>query len=318
LLVKLSILHGILFNLNKSNLLITKIDSFAGHRGAIYALHQGMEDHLFFSAGSDGWLVQWNLQKPDLGKVVAQVEGTVFAMFLDKESEIVWVGQNNQGIHGISLNDQNRVFSLKMVGLSIFDMVQFQGHIWVAHNNGLISVFDLATRTTVKHLKGSNKNARKLLVLNDDVIAVAYSDGFIRLFNGKFELIDFWLAHENSVFSLAFHQETSELISVGRDAKIKKWKINQSNFKQNSLEVVGHIYTINEVVLNPTGELFATASRDKTIKIWQRADLKLLKVIDAKRHGGHINSVNKLIWTNFHNQLVSASDDKNIAVWTIE
>jgi WD40 repeat protein len=70
------------------------------------------------------------------------------------------------------------------------------------------------------------------------------------------------------------------------------------------MEVIGHIYTINEVVLSPNGELFATASRDKTIKIWQRTDLKLLKVIDAKRHGGHVNSVNKLIWTNFQRQLV--------------
>lgn len=297
---------------------ISKIDSFSGHRGPIYSLHQGMEEHLFFSAGSDGWLVQWNLQKPDLGKVVAQVEGSVFAMFLDKENEILWVGQNNQGIHGISLTDQSRVFSLKLEGLSIFDMVQFHGHVWVAHNDGLISVMDLASRTTVKHLKVSQKNARKLLVISDELIAVAYSDGFIRLFNRNFELIDFWQAHENSVFSMVFHHETAELISVGRDAKIKKWSLNQSDFKQHPMEVVGHIYTINEVVLDPSGELLATASRDKTIKIWQRSDLKLLKVIDAKRHGGHINSVNKLIWSNFQHQLVSASDDKNIAVWTID
>ena len=46
-------------------------------------------------------------------------------------------------------------------------------------------------------------------------------------------------------------------------------------------------------------------------------EMKLLKVIDAARHGGHKNSVNKLIWTSFDNQLISGSDDKNISVWKI-
>ncbi len=296
---------------------ITKIDTFSGHRGAIFSLEKGLKEHLFFSAGADGWVVQWNLEKPDLGKVIAQLEGSVYSMFLEKDQEILWIGQNNEGIHGVNLKDQSRLFSIKMDSLLIFDIQLFQEQIWVGHNDGLITVIDLESRSIVKHIKVCPKSVRKILVINQDIIAVASSDGCIRFFDKNYQLIDFWQAHENSVFSMAYIKEKNQLISVGRDARIRSWDLNRSDFKLKPLEVIAHIYTINDVAIHPNGEFFATSSMDKTIKIWQTSDLKLLKVIDAARHGGHINSVNKLIWTNFEAQLVSGSDDKKISVWTI-
>jgi hypothetical protein len=65
-----------------STLQIERIDTFSGHRGPVYALEKGV-DSLFYSAGSDGWVVQWNLAKPDVGKVIAQVEGSISALALD-------------------------------------------------------------------------------------------------------------------------------------------------------------------------------------------------------------------------------------------
>jgi WD40 repeat protein len=56
---------------------------------------------------------------------------------------------------------------------------------------------------------------------------------------------------------------------------------------------------------------------DKSIKVWDAAELKLLKVIDRSRHAGHGTSVNKVLWTDYNNQLLSASDDRMISVWDI-
>jgi WD40 repeat protein len=57
---------------------------------------------------------------------------------------------------------------------------------------------------------------------------------------------------------------------------------------------------------------------DKSIKIWDLQEMKLLKVIDRARHAGHRTSVNKLLWTDFNNQLLSGSDDRSISVWDIQ
>jgi WD40 repeat protein len=88
------------------------------------------------------------------------------------------------------------------------------------------------------------------------------------------------------------------------------------NFK-NIKSQPAHLFTINNIAFHPTEPIFATASRDKMIKIWDLNNYKLLKVIDVIKFGGHINSVNKLLWSTFNNLLISVSDDRTVIVWKI-
>jgi len=293
-----------------NTLQIERIDTFSGHRGPIYALEKGL-DSLFYSAGSDGWIVQWNLAKPDLGKVIAQVEGSIYTLKLDAE-DILWIGHNNQGIQGIRVADQTQVFSIPTPGLSIYS-IEFIGSVaWIGHNEGLITVVDIASKEVLKHIKASTKSVRCFSVLSDGRMAVGYSDGYVRIFDASFQLIHAFQAHESSVFSL--QSRGGELYSVGKDARIKQW--NADFIIKN--EVIGHIYAIHDLQFSPDDKWIATASMDKTVKIWEADSLKLRKVLDATRHGGHKNSVNKLIWSSFEDLLVSASDDKNLSVWKIQ
>jgi WD40 repeat protein len=144
-------------------------------------------------------------------------------------------------------------------------------------------------------------------------MAIGSSDGYIRVFKPDFSLANAWLAHANSVFSIIQHEDS--LISVGRDAHIRKWDMKGEDIGDG---VPAHIYSINSVVTSPCGHYLATGSMDKTIKIWEAGSLKLLKVLDFARYGGHKNSINRLLWTSFQDLLVSGSDDKNISVWKID
>ena len=293
-----------------STLQIERIDTFSGHRGPVYALEKGV-DSLFYSAGSDGWVVQWNLAKPDLGKVIAQIEGSIYAMKLDA-SGILWIGHNYEGIQGIQVADQTQVFAIPTKGLSIFSITFVGPNAWIGHNEGLITVVDIATKSVVKHIKASSTSARCFCVLADNRVAVGYSDGFVRIFDSEYQLVRDFKAHDSSVFSL--QSRGGELYSVGKDARIKRW----SNDFQLLNEVIGHIYAIHDIQFSPDGKWFATASMDKTVKVWESETLALRKVLDASRHGGHKNSVNKLIWSSFDDLLVSASDDKNLSIWKIQ
>ncbi len=293
-----------------STLQIERIDTFSGHRGPVYALEKGV-DSLFYSAGSDGWVVQWNLAKPDLGKVIAQIEGSIYAMKLDA-SGILWIGHNYEGIQGIQVADQTQVFAIPTKGLSIFSITFVGPNAWIGHNEGLITVVDIATKSVVKHIKASKTSVRCFCVLADDRVAVGYSDGFVRIFDSEYQLVRDFKAHDSSVFSL--QSRGGELYSVGKDARIKRW----SNDFQLLNEVIGHIYAIHDIQFSPDGKWFATASMDKTVKVWESETLALRKVLDASRHGGHKNSVNKLIWSSFDDLLVSASDDKNLSIWKIQ
>jgi WD40 repeat protein len=170
----------------------------------------------------------------------------------------------------------------------------------------------MATKSIVKHIKASSKSVRSFCLLSEDRVAVGYSDGFIRVFDADFQLAQTFHAHDSSVFSL--QSRGGELYSAGKDARIKRW----STDFQLLNEVIGHIYAIHDLQFSPDGKWFATASMDKTVKVWESDTLTLRKVLDASRHGGHKNSVNKLIWSSFDDLLVSASDDKNLSIWKIQ
>ncbi len=293
---------------------IERIDTFSGHRGPIYALEQGVEDKLFYSAGSDGWVVQWNLEKPDVGKVIAQIEGSVYAMRMEPESSILWIGQNYEGIHGVDVGSQARIFSISLPKQAIYAIQFWDSQVWVGHDGGLITVLDRATRQVIRHVKAGQKRVRTMCLLGLEKIAVGYSDGCIRVFDAAFELVESWQAHQNSVFGVVYREEDQSIYSVGRDAHIKRYSIGE---KQEMHTIPGHIYAINDLVFSPDGRHFATASMDKTIKIWETESMQLKKVIDFARYGSHQNSVNRLIWSSYEDLLVSCSDDKNISVWKI-
>jgi WD40 repeat protein len=294
---------------------IERIDTFAGHRGAVYAICSGNEPYLFFSAGSDGWVVQWDLRKPDVGKVVAQISGSIYAMVYDARTDILWVGQNFEGIHGILVADQTRLFSIQIPQLAIYALEIMQGQLWVGHQDGLITVIDQQAQAIKKRIKSGESNIRAFCLIDEDQMAVGSSDGFIRIFGLDFMLKNAWLAHAKSVFSLILDENSACILSVGRDAHLKKWDLGGTQIGE---DVPAHIYSINALVKSPCERFLATGSMDKTIKIWDIDSLKLLKVIDYARYGGHTNSINRLLWTPYQDLLVSGSDDKNISVWKID
>lgn len=293
---------------------IERIDTFSGHRGPIYALEEGVESKIFYSAGSDGWVVQWNLAKPDVGRVMAQIEGSVYAMRLEPDTSVLWIGQNYEGIHGVDVTNQARIFSISLPKQAIYSIQFWGSQVWVGHDGGLITVLDRATKQVIRHVKAGQKSVRTMCLLGTEKLAVGYSDGFIRVFNAGFELVESWQAHQNSVFSVVYRKEDQALYSVGRDAHIKCYSLED---QQEVNSIPGHIYAINDFVFSPDGFHFATASMDKTIKIWETETMQLKKVIDFARYGSHQNSVNRLIWSSYEDLLVSCSDDKNISVWKI-
>jgi WD40 repeat protein len=92
--------------------------------------------------------------------------------------------------------------------------------------------------------------------------------------------------------------------------------VDTKEIAPQSPEQAAHLFTLNHIAFSPDGHLFATASRDKTFKIWDAQTYELLKVVDTLRLGGHINSVNRLLWHG--GGLISVSDDRRAIIWSHE
>jgi WD40 repeat protein len=300
-----------------STVQVNKLHSFTGHRDCVYTLQPGDKPNLFFSAAGDGMVVQWDLQSPGDGNLVAKLPNSIYSLLHLSDKKLLVAGQNFSGIHLIDYQNKKELASLQITSSYIFDIQSFENDFVIATGDGTIIIVDLDKWMIKKRIKGPEKSARAISVNPvKGEIAVGFSDWAIRIFSlNNFELKQEIKAHQNSVFTVRYSSDGNYLFSGSRDAHLKIWDV-KSGYKLTE-DIAAHMYAINHLTFSPEGNFFATASMDKSIKVWDAKDLRLLKVIDKGRHAGHGTSVNKLLWTSFKNQLVSASDDRTISAWDL-
>ncbi|MEP5613926.1 MAG: WD40 repeat domain-containing protein [Cyclobacteriaceae bacterium] len=295
------------------NIDIKKLHTFLGHNDSLYSL-EALDDHRFFSAGSEGMVVLWSLKAPDAGEVVAKVEGSIYAMAYDPNENALYVGENHQGIHKIDLEKQKEVGSVQLGNHQIFDLKIDNGAIWAALESGEI----VKVSTSLEILKREKISTERVrsLDFHEQSIAIGCSDNTLKIFESETLTLTHELkAHKNSVFTAKYHLSGKYVISGGRDAQLLVWDSKEGYVLRESL--AAHLYTINHLTFSEDGKYFVTCSMDKSIKLWNAHNFKLLKVLDKHRHAGHGNSVNKLLWMKYQDLLVSCSDDRTISVWDI-
>ncbi|MEO0042421.1 MAG: hypothetical protein RL329_1869 [Bacteroidota bacterium] len=301
---------------------VKKIAHLTGHRGAVYALSQASE-HTFFSAGSDGWVVLWDLQQPDLGKLVAKVDAHlpnsrthVFSMCFLTEKALVVVGDMNGGVHFIDLKHPENTKDIAHHPKSVFDIQLINNELCSIGGDGVLTYWSMDDSKSIESMQLSTQALRCMAYCPvRRELAIGSSDGNIYLLDEHKNLKKtIYKAHQSSVFTLQYTPDGAFLLSGGRDAMLI---VRHTNLYDSVvLSQPAHWFTINKIVFHPNRPLFATASRDKTIKIWETGSWKLLKVIDTIRYGCHIHSINNLLWLD--NQLISASDDSSLMVWAID
>lgn len=293
---------------------IEKVITYTGHSDAVYTIENGIEPHLFYSAGGDGNIVEWDLNKTDTGRLIAKVPASVYSIRLVPERHLLIVAQNYEGIHLIDVLTNKEVGSLQFTEAAIFDMQVVGDLLLVGTGEGSIVVIDLPKLKVLQEVEVCDQNIREILITKDKHCLVASSDGFIRKYQlPNFKLVKEIQGHESSVFALI--EKKGIIVSGSRDARLKFWRSDDLELDES---INAHMYAINDIVERKDGAYLATASMDKTIKIWDYDKRKLIKVIDKARHKGHLTSVNKLLWLEYKDYLISCSDDRSIGVWRID
>ncbi len=320
--------------------MLKKQIQLTGHKNSVYALTYPITNvgdippQYFYSGAGDGWVVRWDLAQPDLGKLVAKVETQIFSLlFLEKQNHIV-AGNMNGGMHFINLDAPNDTRNVQHHRLGVFGIQLFDNQLFSIGGGGLLTRWSLETFRTIESIQLSTKSLRSFDFSKErNEIAIGSSDGNIYFVDATSLDLKKVMenAHKPSVFAVKYIENGRFLLSGGRDAQLKLWALDEFSEENTFVKktflphetVSAHWFTLNTITLNPTNpRIFATASRDKTIKIWQiqahkpqGEKIQLLKVLDTIRDGCHTHSVNSLLWTPFENKLLSASDDRSIIVW---
>ncbi|MBR2025659.1 MAG: hypothetical protein IKA07_00820 [Alistipes sp.] len=80
--------------------------------------------------------------------------------------------------------------------------------------------------------------------------------------------------------------------------------------KKSFLNLIGHTDQINHISYSSDGRYILSASKDKTIKVWETKYGHCVKT-----YKGHLGPVNSAFFSPDGTNVISASDDGTIKIW---
>lgn len=292
-----------------------------GHSGAVYTLAALHNQPKVVSAGSDRMVALWDTGGNESGVQLVAANNVVYSLFHQKENNFLLAGQSAGGIHVIDLNENREIRLLQYHNAPVFVIAVSYKHnlLFSGDGSGTIHVSQLSDYAPRTKFNIGTGKVRAIVVddQNDRLIAGS-ADGSIYVISlPDLKPLNNFEAHQKgfSVNALCLLPGTDLLLSGSRDAHLNVYDV-KNNFRLLQ-SIPAHNYAIYTIAVHPNGNYFATASRDKTVKIWNADTMEVIERIDKEQYNGHTASVNKLVWHD-DGKLITASDDRSVMIWQLE
>lgn len=302
-----------------SSVSVTRAGQFTGHKAAIYGLCPGPEEGTFFTGGGEGWIARWSLTAPDEGQLIATVPANIFVLQYLPQHELLVAGEMNGGLYWIPLASPEQYEGIAHHQKGLFAILQWKDQLITGGGDGLLTRWSIARQRPLESIRLCRESIRHISLHpeREEFIVGASNNSIFRVHPERLEALQVLEnAHDNSVFCGSFTAGGQTFCSGGRDAQLSIWQVDEVNWRLRQ-RIPAHLYTVNDMALHPNQTLLATASRDKTIKLWDTRDWSLLKVLDRQKYQGHLNSVNRVCWLG-ETGLISVSDDRSIIWWQVD
>lgn len=196
----------------------------------------------------------------------------------------------------------------------------------VVTNTQQIRLFDMAT-WACEVIYGHEGNVLCLAASADKTrLASGGKDAIARLWGPRassperMSLLAECRGHAGAVGAIVLpHHSTDFMLTASQDCTVKCWDL--TSIKENNEEAtqcttlytfVAHDKDINSLSLSPNDKLFATASQDKTVKLWDTLSGQYQRTLRGHKRGvwcAQFSTVQK--W------LVTGSADRTIKLWDL-
>ena len=180
--------------------------------------------------------------------------------------------------------------------------------------NGNIIIYDYITQAILKSFEVSNFPIRcTRFVTRMNWLVVGSDDKNIRIYNyNTLDKLKTFQAHDDYIRSIVIHPNLPYILSSSDDCTIKLWDWDKNWESKQTYQ--GHGHYVMQIAFNPKDfSSFASASLDRTIKIWG------ITGTDSAHYSlvGHTQGVNCVDYYQGGDKpyLISGGDDMKIKVW---
>ncbi|MFD2743511.1 MULTISPECIES: WD40 repeat domain-containing protein [Sphingobacterium] len=293
---------------------VSLLHTLRGHQNPIYTLTT-VGNHTLFSGGNDKGVVEWDLQTMQFKRILCAVSHSVYALHRIPNTDFLAIGLRSGEVLIVNYVEQKLVTKLKTESGAVFAIqaLSEKSELIAIGEEGVAYVYDTIYFKLLYRFRVSKDTVRAIAI--DPENATVYfgdkSGAIYQYDSAQYEFKQQVLAHKMPVTSLCVVGE--QLFSGGRDAKM--YQLSTADFAVQH-EITPHMFTVYGIVSNVDQTQIATASRDKTWKIWDPKTLTLLKNISVDRgYESHMLSINSILWQD--EKIFTAGDDKAIKVWGI-
>jgi WD40 repeat protein len=289
------------------------LQHFQGHNGPIYDID--FDDHFVYSAAADRFVTRWNTSTGAQDAFAIRCEAVPFSIKLFSTAKKLAIGLATGQVHIVDIAQKQELHHFTQHQAGIFAMFETndQRLLCVGDADGYLSVWETSTMKLLIILPLSCGKIRSIRQLNPTSILVAGGTGEVLVLETEFfnELHRFY-AHEGGTSVLCVDRTRNELITGGKDGYLRWWELETFELKKALPAHKGTIYGLEFI----HEDHFATVSRDKSVKIWNASDRKVIQKLNDQS-SGHRRSINTLC-SNKNGQFAYAGDDKMIHLFQFD
>jgi energy-coupling factor transporter ATP-binding protein EcfA2 len=228
----------------------------------------------FFTSGNDGQVLKWNTNgQTNTYQVIYSGTDIIEVLAVSPDASWLALGSGNASIRMIPLKGNSVQYELTGHKGKIKSLIfSFDGkYLYSASLDGKVLKWDMATRTSTNITTGEMQITSIDISSHGNYIAGINNDGNVIVWNPEVNKDNFRIETAGkNIKAIRFKPDENILALGDENGNVELWDINT---RKKISEVRAHTAQVNDIQFNPLLKQMATASNDKTLKIFNISDI---------------------------------------------